>query len=138
MDGALPVEQFESLVIQGKLEPAPIKRMALTARLARQIYEAERSQIGLFQGAAVLTPELRELEREREERRYRRQEETVVRLAREGVLREGLTLERARDLFWAYTGRDLYRLLVIERGWSSDDYESWLAQQLVDTLLREP
>jgi hypothetical protein len=35
-----------------------------------------------------------------------------------------------------YTSRDLYRLLVQEGGWSSADYEKWLADTLVATLVR--
>ena len=33
-----------------------------------------------------------------------------------------------------FTGRSLYRMLVIERGWSSDDYEHWLANTLITML----
>jgi hypothetical protein len=35
---------------------------------------------------------------------------------------------------WMLTGRDLYRMLVLERGWSSDDYEAWLASALIALL----
>jgi len=35
----------------------------------------------------------------------------------------------------AYTGRDVYRMLVLERGWSSDEYESWLAATLIKALM---
>jgi hypothetical protein len=38
---------------------------------------------------------------------------------------------RVRDILWMYTGRDVYRMLV-ERGWSSEEYGKWL----VDTLIR--
>jgi hypothetical protein len=33
-----------------------------------------------------------------------------------------------------YTGRDIYRMFVLERGWSSDKYEEWLARTLIQAL----
>jgi hypothetical protein len=37
-----------------------------------------------------------------------------------------------------FTGRDIYRMLVRERGWSSQKYEHWLADTLVLSLLCAP
>ena len=34
-----------------------------------------------------------------------------------------------------YTGRDVYRLLVQEGGWSADEYEEWLTETLVGALV---
>ncbi|QLH35954.1 MAG: hypothetical protein HWD61_07270 [Parachlamydiaceae bacterium] len=31
------------------------------------------------------------------------------------VLAQGLTLQKAREILWTLTGRDLYRMLVIEK-----------------------
>ena len=75
------------------------------------------------------------LEIERERRRHRRQKETVEAMAKEKAFRNHLSLPKIRDIFWAFTGRDLYRMLVVERGWSSDEYEEWLADLLIQTLL---
>jgi hypothetical protein len=38
----------------------------------------------------------------------------------------------ATDPLWAYSSGDLYRELVLERGWSHDRYENWLAQHVED------
>lgn len=46
-----------------------------------------------------------------------------------------MSLSKARDISWAFTGRDLYRMLVIEQGWSSDEYEKWLEELLVKVLI---
>ena len=56
-------------------------------------------------------------------------------LAETGALAPGLTVERARDLIWLHTAPDTYRLLVLERGWTLDDYERWFATSLAATLL---
>lgn len=135
MDEALPTEEFNALVEACKQEKSAKKRLMITAKLTRQLYDSERAQIDLFQGAAVLAPEFKEQQKDREQRRYLRQEEFVKTLMQEEVLPD-LSLSRARDLLWAFTGRDLYRMFVIERGWASDEYEKWLAQLLIKTLLK--
>jgi hypothetical protein len=33
------------------------------------------------------------------------------------------------------TGKDVYRMLVRERGWSPEQYEEWLADRIVHSLL---
>jgi len=52
-----------------------------------------------------------------------------------GSLRPGLSHKTARDIFWMFTGGDVYRMLVRERGWSPQKYQDWLADTLVQSLL---
>ncbi len=89
----------------------------------------------ILRSASVVAPELKELEQEREKRRYTRQGDSVKRMMQEKSLAKGLTLAKARDIFWAFTGRDLYHMLTIERGWTSDEYEKWLTELLIKSLL---
>ena len=135
MEEALPTNQREALVEKSRGETSAKKRLAIAAKIARQMYDAERVQMELFRGASVLAPEFRKLEEEREKRRYRRLEETIKMMGREKSLAQGLTLSKAHDILWAFTGRDMYRMFVIERGWTSGRYEKWLAQLLVRTLI---
>ena len=135
MDDALPSVQFEALVEQVRLEKSAQKRLLISAKIARQIYDAEKAQMAIFQGASVLSPEFKELEQEKEKRRYERQEETIQTMAKENSLADGLSVSKARDILWALTGRDMYRMFVVERGWSSDEYETWLGQLLVRNLV---
>ena len=137
MDEALPSDQRLSLVDLIYKEASPQERLRLTAKLSRQIYDAERHQMELFQGASVLAPEFKELEKEREKRRYERQKEGSGITFADNVLKKGLTLTKARDILWAFTGRDLYRMLVIEQKWSSSAYEKWLTETLVTMLIEE-
>lgn len=136
MDDVLPLEEIEEMVEKGKKEKSPAKRMAVSAKIARRIYDLERAEMEFYRSASVLAPEFKELENEREKRRYTRQEETVKRLFQEGLLLDGLDIKKARDILWALTGRDLYRMLVVDRGWSSEEYEKWLAQLLAQTLIK--
>lgn len=135
MDNALSPEQHASLVEQGKNEKSPRKRLEIAARISRQLYDAEKMQLNFLRGALILDPVFKELEIERERRRYTRQEETIKMMAKEKVFNKNLPLSKIRDILWAFTGRDIYRMLVLERGWSSDEYEEWLGKSLIQTLL---
>jgi AcrR family transcriptional regulator len=135
IDDALPPAQFAALVDDSMQEKSPEKRLCITAKLARQIYDAERGMMDILRSASVVAPEFKELEQERELRRYERQEEYIKKMMEWKCLAKGLTLQKARAILWALTGRDIYRMFVIERGWTSDDYEKWLASLLVKSLL---
>lgn len=135
MDEALPPEQHAILVEKARSEKSAKNRLKIAAKISRLLYDAEREQMIIFQGASVLAPELKKLEKEREKRRYKRLEESINLMAQENVLPKNLSPAKAHDIFWAFTGRDMYRLFVIERGWTSGEYEAWLAQQLIKSLL---
>ncbi|HEV7762277.1 MAG TPA: hypothetical protein VGO78_24885 [Acidimicrobiales bacterium] len=59
----------------------------------------------------------------------------VTHLGATGGLRPDLDPDRARDIVWTPISPDLYRLLVLDRGWSHDDYEHWLADTATAALL---
>ena len=135
MDEALPSDQFHTLVEMSLKEKSPKERLGISAKIARQMYDAERMQMSVFRGAALLAPEFKELEKEREMRRYNRQEVTIKAMVKENSLAKGLNATQARDILWAFTGRDMYRMFVVEQGWTPDEYEKWLTQLLVSTLM---
>jgi AcrR family transcriptional regulator len=47
-----------------------------------------------------------------------------------------LTREEARDVVWTLISPEVYRLLVLERGWSAGMYEQWLGDSLRAALLQ--
>lgn len=59
-------------------------------------------------------------------------------LARAGALRPGLRERDAADIIHALLSPELYRLLVIDRGWTPERYQPWLATTLADQLLPQP
>ena len=135
MDEVFPKDQFDTLVEKSNEANSPKERLLYSAKIARQIYDAEKAQIEVFRGAIVLAPEFKELEKEREMRRYVRQEVTIKAMAKERSLSKNHSVNKARDILWAFTGRDIYRMLVMEQGWTSEEYEQWLAQLLANTLI---
>jgi hypothetical protein len=53
----------------------------------------------------------------------------------DGRLRPGVTIEEAADVQWATNSSELFVLLTIERRWSLDRYERWLAESWTRLLL---
>ena len=93
--------------------------------------------IDLFKGAGVVAPDLAALEKERECRRYEAQKGVISFLQQARCLKAGLSETEARDILWLFTSRDVYRMLVRERGWTSQAYEKWVADMLVASLLKK-
>ena len=126
---------YENAVRQALGARDPESRLRLAAPIARQIHDAQSATFDLLRGAGVVAPELARLEQQRECLRYERQERMIIPLRDAGALRPELDYTTARDIFWMLTGRDVYRMLVRERGWSSQKYQDWLADTLVQSLL---
>ncbi len=126
---------YEDAVQKALSARDPETRLRLAAPIARQIHDAQSATFDLLRGAGVVAPELAKLERQRERLRYERQERMITSLRDARRLRPALDYTTARDIFWMLTGRDVYRMLVRERGWSSQKYEGWLADTLVHSLL---
>jgi hypothetical protein len=115
-------------------EPEEILR--ITASISRVILDTEREEIGLMRGISALSPELKAIETELETLRFTLQEARARLLVKSVPVAHHLGLARVRDILWMYTARNVYRMLVLERGWSSDEYEPWLAETLIKALMR--
>lgn len=126
---------YEDAVRQTMGEPDPELRLRRAAGIARKIHDAQAATFDLLRGAGVVAPELARLEEERECLRYERQEQMIASLRAAGRLLPKLSTRSARDIFWTLTGGDIYRMLVRDRGWSSQKYQDWLADTLVRSLL---
>ena len=135
LDQATFGPDYEDAVQKALSARDPETRLRLAAPIARQIHDAQSATFDLLRGAGVVAPALAKLERQRERLRYERQERMIISLRDAGRLRPELDHTTARDIFWMLTGRDVYRMLVRERGWSSQKYEDWLAGSLVHSLL---
>jgi AcrR family transcriptional regulator len=96
-------------------------------RRSSDVYRILSSAAGSDPAAAVL---LADYQRQRAEGQQR-----IARsLARGRALRPGLRQRDAADLIHALMSPELYRLLVIDRGWAPARYETWLATTLTDQL----
>jgi AcrR family transcriptional regulator len=135
MDEATFGPDYERLVREAVETEDPQKRLLFAGRIARRVHDAASSTFDLMSGAGVVAPELAEVEKKREAHRYAAQGSMIEFLVRSGRLRPGVNAQVARDILWALTGRALYRMLVRERGWTSQTYEDWLGETLCQSLL---
>ncbi|MBZ5630928.1 MAG: TetR/AcrR family transcriptional regulator [Acidobacteriia bacterium] len=126
---------YEKVVRQALGANDPETRLRLAAGVARQIRGAQSAVFDLMRGAGVVAPELANLQQQRERLRYEKEEGMINFLRDSGRLRPGLSYKAARDIFWMLTGGDVYRMLVSERRWSPQQYQDWLADTLVHSLL---
>ncbi len=115
----------QHLLDQLRASQEPLRRVALVVLITRQVYESLSAQLELLRTAGVVAPELADLARQVELRRRE-----------QGVLRHELTSEEAIDVLWTLTSYDLYRMLVVERHWSPERYETWLTNLLIQQLLQ--
>ena len=128
--------EYQAILRQAQVTTSPAERLRLTAKIVRQIYAGEHSEITLIRGAGVVAPELAKAGEARESGRLKSQQANVDMLVASDSLRDDLTAEQAVDVLWAFTGRELYYMLVVERGWSPEVYEHWLADVLLTSLLK--
>lgn len=113
----------------------PVELIAMSAQVARAIYESESAALGMLRGVSWFSPALRDVEREFETVRYEMQEARLRLLYAQSRAKHGLSFAKARRILWMYTSRDVYRMLVQEGGWTADQYEEWLARTLVGALV---
>lgn len=51
----------------------------------------------------------------------------VRELGPDGTVRTGVSVDQAADTIWATASAEMFILLTVERGWTLDQYEQWLA-----------
>jgi AcrR family transcriptional regulator len=126
--------QVRSLVSVGEPAAQLAGFVTLTAELHARIaplYRILTSAAGTDPDAAAL---LDELTRQRQQG-----QRVIVRgLARTGGLRPDLRAADAADLIHAFLSPELYRLLVLDRGWKPERYQRWLVATLAQQLLHAP
>lgn len=113
--------------------PAVLSRYAA---LVRQLYDRLGALPAiLLVGARAGATELRTFAAEVNAKRLIDSTTTAQQVAARGPLREGVDLERARDLIWTLNSPEVHHLLTVDRGWTADDYQQWLSTALTDALL---
>ena len=111
----------------------PLAVVQITAQVTRRILERGASAVNAMRRAD--DQELVAEWRSWEQRRYQGQQLVIDALSALGALRPDRAAAEHLDVLWALSGRDLYDLLVVERGWSADRYEQWLTEALAHELL---
>ncbi|GAA3012834.1 helix-turn-helix domain-containing protein [Streptosporangium longisporum] len=112
----------------------PRRQLAAMAAYDRRLFERAGDVIALVREAARTEPELATAYHDGR----RRGDETRVLVFSswpEGVLRRGLDVRSAVDVYAALCTVDVYVTLTVERGWSPDRVERWWSEALARELL---
>jgi AcrR family transcriptional regulator len=118
-----------------RAEPDPRKALMLWVQTVAEV-SARIAPIGeVLTAAADVDPAAAELLAEASRNRLFGATSFIWYLASLDGLATGMTEQRAADLCWALMDGHLYRLLVIQRGWSAVEFTRWLTDSLAATLL---
>lgn len=101
----------------------------VNARMAA-VYRILTSAAASDDGAATLLDELTQ-------QRRRGQGQITRALARRRMLRDPLRERDAADIVHALASPEVYGLLVVDRDWPPQRYETWLTETLVKQLLSQ-
>jgi AcrR family transcriptional regulator len=116
-------------------EPDPRRKVALYAATQPGIHRRAGPLLRALRDAKATDPDLARLWDELEAWRYEGQGQFVAQLAADGGLKGGRSPEQAKDVVWTLCSLAVYDLLVLERGWTAESYEAWLAAALARELV---
>lgn len=89
----------------------------------------------LVAGARAGDPELREFVDTVNGERLTGAAMMVQRLVQLEALRDGVSVERARDAIWTLNSVEVWSLLTEQRGWSGAEYAEWVGRAMADAVL---
>lgn len=130
--GMLDRPQVRAVVID---EKHPQKQLAGFAALVREVLTRVGPAQRILADAARSDHGAAELLTDIARQRHVGQRRIAQALARSGALRAGLRERDAADILHALASPEVYGLLVLDRGWSGERYETWLTSILNDQLL---
>jgi AcrR family transcriptional regulator len=136
-DDALPVAQqdwYQEVVA----EPDPRRQLRMNARNSRAVKERIGPLLEVIGSAAAVDPDIEGLWKRIGSEFHANQRVIVESLARRKALKRGLDVDRATDILWALNHPNMWQMLVGDRGWSPDEYESWFAETAEAQLLKAP
>jgi AcrR family transcriptional regulator len=119
-------------------EPDPERQLRLNARNSRTGKLRVAALAEVIRSAAPLDPEIAALWT-RIETEYHANQRTIVQsLSDKRALNPNLDVQNATDILWTLNHPNTWQLLVRERGWTPDHYESWSADTAISQLLARP
>ncbi len=116
-------------------EPHPERLLAGFAGVSVAINTRSNEVYRILVSASGSDPEAAALLASYTRMRDQGQQQIAAALARAGALSPEMRERDAADVIHALMSPELYRLLVIDRGWSPQRYQGWLTSALIDRLL---
>jgi len=116
-------------------EPDAEQQLRQTARGSRIVKERVGGIFEVIRVAASSEPDIESLWSRIRTEFHAVLREIVESVDGKGALAPGLGVERATDILWSLSHPSLWELLVRERGWTPEDYETWCADTSCAQLL---
>jgi len=133
LTGTMDVDRHHEEALR---HPDPTEGLRLAIAIQRRQYEQMYDVIDVFQEAARTDPDIARSAKtilSNRERAFRRHLEAI-----RSHLVPGMTVQRGLDIYLAMVLPEIWRTLVIERGWSPLQYQEWVTGRLADDLLGRP
>jgi AcrR family transcriptional regulator len=116
-------------------EPDARRKLDRYARAAAEIHARLGPLVRTLREASRQEPDLAGLWVEISNRRAKNMRLFVEEVASAGTLRNGMSIDRAADIVWATHSPEFYLLLVEERGWTPEQWRSWIAESIARLIL---
>ena len=116
-------------------EPDPGTIIRGWGRLSAEVAPRVAPILLLLRAATATDPVMAGLQAEMDAGRLRRMTRNASHLAEAGHLRDGITVQHAAEIMWAYTSPELYEMLVLARGWPLEHYSDFIADAVIAALL---
>lgn len=122
------LEQARAQELAGQVlaEPDPVRRLRAAAHWLRALYGAGFDVVMIFEAATDESPETRALLRSKLAGRNQVMDAMIASL--DGWV--CVSVSEAQAVYRALAAPGVYRELVVESGWTEDDFERWLGNAL--------
>jgi TetR/AcrR family transcriptional regulator, regulator of autoinduction and epiphytic fitness len=120
---------------RARSEPNQRQQIRMFAHDMSEIMARVGPLFGVMRGAAPTEPEIATLLQQLLLARREGMMVFVQWVLQNGPLRTGLSTEDAVDIVWTLSSAEVHQLLTMDRSWSREHYEQWLADTLVLLLL---
>jgi AcrR family transcriptional regulator len=119
-------------------ESDPVNKLTIYAAAVCKIQARMAPLLLALRDASATEPEAKNIWQEISNRRATNMRRLAQDLEAAGGLRPDLSVDEAADVIWATNSAEMFVLFTVERGWSPDRYESWLADTWCRLLLPTP
>lgn len=132
--GTPPAYQRSDEMRERETDPRVIMREwgRLTAEVAHVLTPIRL----LLRSAAATDADMAQVLEDRDRERLERMRHHASFLEERGYLRNDVTVEKATDILWACSSAELYEILVIQRGWSLEQFAEFIGDFMISGLLR--
>ena len=116
-------------------EPDPVVKLEIYAAAVREIHGRLAPLFVALRDASSTEPDAERVWKEIGERRAANMRKLVRDVRSAKNARYATSTSEAADTVWALNSAELYVMLTVERGWTPQQYERWLARSLRQVVL---